>query len=92
MSRRMIWAEFVAGNDERRNGYMLLVEKSEGKRQLARRRHRRNEIKMDLKERGRVGVDWVYDLSGSGEKGDVAGFCEHGNEFSDVLSLGEFLE
>jgi hypothetical protein len=47
-------------NGEKRNTYRILGEKPEGKRPL--RRHRRrwvNNIKMDLKEIGWVGMDWI---------------------------------
>ena len=40
--------------------YRVLVEKPEGKRSLGRLRHRwEDNIKMDLQEVGRGGVDWI---------------------------------
>jgi hypothetical protein len=37
------------------------VGKPEGKRPLGRPRHRwKDNIKMDLRERGRGGMDWIY--------------------------------
>jgi hypothetical protein len=45
---------------EKRNSYMLLVGKPEGKRSLGRPRCRRVvNIKMDLLEIGWGGVDWI---------------------------------
>jgi hypothetical protein len=45
---------------EKRNVYMLLVRKSEGKRPLGRPRRRwRDNIKMDLLEIGLSVVDWI---------------------------------
>jgi hypothetical protein len=46
--------------EEKRNGYTILVGKPEGKRQLARSRYRwEDNIKMDLKEIGWGGMDWI---------------------------------
>jgi len=59
-SRRMRWAWHVARMGERRGVYMVLVKKPEGKRQLGRRRRRwEDNIKMDLKEEGCGGMDWI---------------------------------
>jgi hypothetical protein len=42
------------------NMYRVLVEKPEGKRPLGRPRHRwEDNIKMDLQEVGRGGMDWI---------------------------------
>jgi hypothetical protein len=58
--------------------YRILVEKPERKRPLGRRRRRwADNIKMDLREIGCGGMDWI-DLA----QGAVEGFCEHG-----VMSL-----
>jgi hypothetical protein len=47
-------------NGHRRNGYRILVGKPEGRRPLGRPRRRRvNNIKMDLREIGWDGVDWI---------------------------------
>jgi hypothetical protein len=58
-SRRMRWAEHVARMGEKRNVYMLLVGKPDGKRPLGRPRRRwMDNIKMDLLEIGLNAVDW----------------------------------
>jgi hypothetical protein len=44
---------------EKRNAYTILVRKLEGKRPLGRHRHRREDIKMDLREIGWGGMDWI---------------------------------
>jgi len=45
---------------ERRGGYRVLVGKPEGKRPLGRPRHRwEDNTKMDLKEVGCGGMDWI---------------------------------
>jgi hypothetical protein len=60
-SRRMRWAEHVAKMGSKRNAYRILVGKPEGKRPLGRPRRKREEnIKMDLREIGRCGMDWIY--------------------------------
>jgi hypothetical protein len=60
---RMRWAGHVARMVEKRNAYVLLVEKQEGKRPLGRPRRRCiDNIKMDLVDIGWEGVD----SSGSG--------------------------
>jgi hypothetical protein len=59
-SRRMSWAGHVHQTGEKRNAYMLLVGKSEGKRPLGRPRRRWvNNIRMDLLEVGWGNVDWI---------------------------------
>jgi hypothetical protein len=59
-SRRMRWAGHVARMGTTRNAYRKLVGKSEGKRPLGRPRHRWvDNIKMDLREIGWNGVDWI---------------------------------
>jgi hypothetical protein len=46
---------------EVRNAYKILVRKSEGKRPLRRHRHGwEDNIKVDLKEIGWKGVDWMH--------------------------------
>jgi hypothetical protein len=53
---------------EKRNVYRLLVGKPEGKRPLGRLRCRwMDNIKVDLVEKGRDGVDWIG-LAQNGEK------------------------
>jgi hypothetical protein len=45
---------------EKRNAFRILVGKPEGKRPLGISRHRRvNNIKMDLRETGWDGMDWI---------------------------------
>jgi hypothetical protein len=47
-------------NGEKRNACRMLVRKTEGKRPLGRPRHRWvNNIKMDLREIGWGGMDWI---------------------------------
>ncbi|PNF30021.1 hypothetical protein B7P43_G05842, partial [Cryptotermes secundus] len=59
-SRRMRWAGHVARTGEKRNAYRILVGKPEGKRPLGRPRHRWvDNIKMDLREIGWDGMDWI---------------------------------
>jgi hypothetical protein len=57
-SRRMRWAGHVARMGEKRNAYRISVGNPEGKRPLGRPR-RRWVIKMDLRERGWDGMDWI---------------------------------
>jgi hypothetical protein len=48
-------------NGEKRNAYRILVGKPEGKRPLERPRHRWvDNIKMDLREVGWGGMEWIY--------------------------------
>jgi hypothetical protein len=83
-SRWMRWAGRVARMGEGRGVYRVLVERPEGKRQLGRPRRRWDEnIKMDLRETGMDGVNWIR-LA----QGPVAGFCEHGNELSGSMKKG----
>jgi hypothetical protein len=50
----------LAGIEERRGAYRVLVEKPEGKRPLRRPRYRwEDNIKMDLQEVGLEGMDWI---------------------------------
>jgi len=47
--------------EEIRHSYKIMVRKLEGKRPCRRSRHRwENNIKMDLKEIGWLGVDWIH--------------------------------
>jgi hypothetical protein len=58
-SRRMRWAGHVA-HMEGRGVYWVLVGRPEGKRPLGRPRHRwENNIKMDLREIGMDGANWI---------------------------------
>jgi hypothetical protein len=59
-SRRMKWAGHVAHMKEKTDIHRVLMGKPEGKRPLLRPRHRwENNIKMDLKEVGCGGTDWI---------------------------------
>jgi hypothetical protein len=59
-SRQIRWAGHVARMREERKVYKVLVGKSEGKRPLGRPRHRWEDgIKMDRREIGLGGVDWI---------------------------------
>jgi hypothetical protein len=59
-SRRMRWAGFVARVGRRRGVYRVWVGKPERKRTLERPRRRwEDNIKMDLKEVGCGGMDWI---------------------------------
>jgi hypothetical protein len=59
-SRRMRWAGHVAQMGEKRNAYRILVGIPEGKKPLGRPRRRWvDNIKMDLRETGWDGVDWI---------------------------------
>jgi hypothetical protein len=58
-SRKMSWAGHVARIGEGSGVYRVLVGKPEGKRQLGRARRRWDDIRMDLQEEGRGGMDWI---------------------------------
>jgi hypothetical protein len=59
-SRRMRWAGHVARMGEKMNAYRILWGNPEGKRSLRKPRRRWvDNIKMDLTEIGRVGMDWI---------------------------------
>jgi hypothetical protein len=59
-SRRMRWAGHVARMGEEREIYRVLVGRSEGKRPLGRPRRRwEDNIKMDLREIGIDGANWI---------------------------------
>jgi hypothetical protein len=60
-SRRMRWEGHVARMEEGRNVYRVLVGKPEGKRPLERPRRRWEDgIKMNLREIGWGGVEWIH--------------------------------
>jgi hypothetical protein len=59
-SRRMRWAGNVARRGEKRNAYRIWLGKPDGKRPLRRRRRRWvDNIKMDPREIGWDGMDWI---------------------------------
>jgi hypothetical protein len=72
---------------ENRNAYRILVGMPEGKRPLGRPRRRWvDNIKMDLREIGWDGVDWI-DMAQ-----DRGGSCEHGIEPSGSIKCWGVLE
>jgi hypothetical protein len=80
----MMGAGHVALTGEGRGVYRLLVGRLEGKKQLGRPRHRREDnIKMDHREIGIDGVSWIW-------LAPVAGFCEHDNEPSGSIKKSGF--
>jgi hypothetical protein len=59
-SRRMRWAGHVTRMGETRNAYRILVGKPEEKSPLGRQRRRWvDNIKMDLRETGWDGMNWI---------------------------------
>jgi hypothetical protein len=59
-SKRMRWAGYVGRMAQKRNAYRILVRKLEGKRPLDRPRRRRvDNIRIDLREIGWDGMDWI---------------------------------
>jgi hypothetical protein len=59
-SRRMRWAGHIVRMGVKRNACRILVGNPEGRRPLGRPRHRWvDNIKMDLREIGCYGVDWI---------------------------------
>jgi hypothetical protein len=88
-SRILRWAGHVARVGERRCTYLVLVWKTEGKSTLGRpRRGWEDNIKMDLKEVGCGVMDWI-ELA---QDRQVTGCRECGNEPSDSIKCGEFLD
>jgi hypothetical protein len=74
---------------EKRNTYRILVGKPEGKGPRARlRRRKMDNIKMDLRERGWYGVDWI-DMA---QDRAVKVSCEHTIELSYSIKCWEVLE
>jgi hypothetical protein len=60
-SRRMRWEGYAERMEEMTNAYNNLVGKPEVKTPLRRPRRRCDDnIRMDLKEKGWGGVDWIY--------------------------------
>jgi hypothetical protein len=75
---------------ERRNAYRILVGKPEGKGPLERPRRRwMDNIKMDLREVGWDGMDWI-DLAQ--DRNRWRAFCECGNEPPGSIKYWEVLE
>jgi hypothetical protein len=75
---------------EKRNAYRILVGNPEGKRPLGRPRRRWvDNIKIDLRETGWDGMDWI-DLAE--DRGPVESSCERGNKPSGSIKRWEVLE
>jgi hypothetical protein len=56
----MRWAGHVARMREKRGAYRILVGRPDGRRPLGRpRRRREDNIKMDFREAGWVGINWI---------------------------------
>jgi hypothetical protein len=73
-----------SSNGGKGNTYRILVGKPEGKRPLGRPRRRCvDSIKIDLREIGWDGVDWI---------GLAQDSCEHGNEPPGSIKCWEVLE
>jgi hypothetical protein len=77
-------------NGEKRNAYRILVGTPNGKRQLRRPRRRFvNNIKIDLREIGWDGVEWI-DMAQDRDQWGCS--CEHGIEPSGSIKCWEVLE
>ena len=64
---------------------MRLVNRRE-RGHLENRRRREDNIKMDLQDMGRQGMDLIHLTE---DKGEVAGFCVQANEHSGQQNLGK---
>jgi len=60
----MAWVGHVVHMDEMRNTCKLLAGKPEGRRWLRRHRYRLEDVRMDPKEVGWEGVDWMHLIHG----------------------------
>jgi hypothetical protein len=88
-SRKTRWVGHVAHIGTKRNVERILVGRLKGKRSLGKHRHRwKDNIKMDRRDTGWAGVDWI-DLTGYGP---VKGSCEQGNTPSGCIKCWEVLE
>jgi hypothetical protein len=71
-------------NGEKRSAYRILVGKPEGKRPLGRPRRRwEDNIRMDFREMGWGGMDWIY--LAQDREGPLENPCENGNEPSGSI-------
>jgi hypothetical protein len=76
-------------NGEKRNACRILVGKPEGRIPLGRPRCRWvDNIKMDLREIGLDGVDWIDLVQ---DRDQWKGSCEHGDEPSGSIKCWEIL-
>jgi hypothetical protein len=88
-SSRMKWAGHVACMGGMRNVYNILIGKPEGRKPFGKpRRRREDNIRLDLREIWREGVDWMH-LT---QDRDQWRACEHGKEPSGSRKGGEFLD
>jgi hypothetical protein len=80
---RMRWAGHVARMREVSGAYRILVGRPEGKRPLERPRRRwEDNIKMDLREIGIDGANWIRLAQ---DRVQWRALCEHSNEFSGSI-------
>jgi hypothetical protein len=87
-SRRMRWVGHVAQMGDKMNAYRILVGNPEGNRPQRRPKSRWvDNIKMDLREIGWDGMDWI-DLAQAREQGS----CERDSELSGSIKLWEVLD
>jgi hypothetical protein len=63
--------EHVARVEKMRNAYRILIGKPEGKRPLGRPSRRWEDIRMDLREIGWEGVDWIHLAEDRGQWRDL---------------------
>jgi hypothetical protein len=91
-ARRMRWAGHVARMGEGRRVYRIWVGRPEYKRPLARPRRRwEDKIKLDLREIGFDGANWIRVAQDRVPWGG-GGFCEHRDEPSgSIKKAGYFL-
>jgi hypothetical protein len=88
-SGRMKWAGHVARRGEGRGVYRVLVGKPEGKRPLGRPRRRwEDNIKMDLREMGIDGANWIRLAQDMAHP--LVGFFEPGNESSGSIKKADY--
>jgi hypothetical protein len=88
-SRGTRWAGHVARKGEGRGVYRALVGRPEGKTPLGRPRRRcEDNIKLDFKEIGIDGANWIQ----LAQESPVAGFCEHGDESSDSIKKQDIFD
>jgi len=85
----MRWAGHVVRMGEERGVYRVLLGKPDRRRPLGRPRRRWvDNIRMDLQEVGCGYMDWI----GLVQDRHVTEVCECGNEPSDSVKCGEFLD